>query len=152
MKTPMLIRRFDPDRDAESLRACVIDHQNFHRGIEPTWPDGDGIANDYVAYLAAQCGAHNGCIFMAHSGDEAAGFVCVLATARGESPDDPAPYAWIQDIYVAAHYRRQGVATALMAEAERFARDEGAEVMRLAVLDGNQSTRRFYEGASTHTC
>ena len=144
--TPVLIRRFDPARDAESLRACVIDHQNFHRGIEPTWPDGDAIADDYVTYLHTQCAACNGCIFMADYGDQTAGFVCVVAATRGEAPDDPAPYAWIQDLYVAPPYRRRGVATLLMAEAERFARGKGALVLRLGVLDGNESARRFYEG------
>jgi ribosomal protein S18 acetylase RimI-like enzyme len=142
----VLIRQFDTTRDVGSLRACVIDHQNFHRGIEPTWPDGGAIADDYMTYLHGQCAAHNGCVFMAYCGDDVAGFVCVVSTTRGEAPDDPAPYAWIQDIYVATPYRRQGVATMLMAEAERFARDNGAQVLRLGVLDGNEGARRFYEG------
>ena len=31
-----------------------------------------------------------------------------------------------------------------MAEAERFARAEGAQLLRLAVLDRNEGARRFY--------
>jgi len=31
-----------------------------------------------------------------------------------------------------------------MAEAERFARGEGAQVLRLAVLDRNEGARHFY--------
>ena len=140
----LAIRRFDAVRDAQSLRECVIDHQNFHRGLEPSWPDGDAIVGEYVAYLHEQCADHNGCILMAHSGEHAAGFVCVVATTIGESPDDPAPFAWIQDLYVKSEYRRRGVATLLMAEAERFARAEGARSLRLGVLDRNESARSFY--------
>lgn len=142
--TQVVIRRFDAARDAESLRDCVIDQQNFHRNIEPSWPDGDAIVGDYLAYLDAECAAHNGCIIMAHSGRQAAGFVCVVATTRGGSPDDPAPFAWIHDIYVKPQHRGAGVASMLMAEAERFARAEGALVLRLGVLDGNERARRLY--------
>jgi ribosomal protein S18 acetylase RimI-like enzyme len=143
-QTRVVIRRFDATRDAESLRECVIEQQNFHRNIEPSWPDGNAIVGDYLAYLDAECAGHNGCIIMAHSGPQAAGFICVVATTRGESPEDPAPFAWIHDIYVKPEHRGADVAGMLMAEAERFARAEGAEVLRLGVLDGNERARRFY--------
>jgi GNAT superfamily N-acetyltransferase len=143
-KTRVVIRRFDAPRDAASLRECVIDQQNFHRNIEPGWPDGDAIVGSYLAYLDAECAADNGCVIMAHSAEHAAGFVCVVATTRGDPPDDPAPFAWIHDIYVKPEHRERGVAKLLMAEAERFARAEGAQVLHLGVLDRNERARRFY--------
>jgi ribosomal protein S18 acetylase RimI-like enzyme len=143
-KTPVVLRRFDAARDAESLRECDIDHQNFHRHIEPSWPDGDAIVGAYVTHLETECAAHNGCIIMAQCGTLAVGFVCVVATTRGESPDDPTPFAWIHDIYVKPQHRGTGVASMLMAEAERFARGAGAQLLRLGVLDGNERARRFY--------
>ena len=124
-KTLVVIRRFDAARDAESLRECVIDQQNFHRSVEPSWPDGDAIVADYLTYLDAECPAQNGCIIMAHCGRQAAGFVCVVATTRGEWPDDPTPFAWIHDIDVKPDHRQQGGASMLMVEAEGFARGEG---------------------------
>ena len=142
--TRVVIRRFDATRDAESLRECVIDQQDFHCNLEPSWPGGDAMAADYLTYLDAECAAHNGRIIMAYCSDQAAGFVCVVATTRGEAPDDPAPFAWIHDIYVKPEHRGAGVADMLMAEAERFARAEGAHVLRLGVLDGNERARRFY--------
>jgi len=144
LKTPVVIRRFDAARDTQSLRECVIDQQNYHRGIEPSWPDGDAIVGDYMAYLDAECAVHNGCIIMALGGEEALGFVCVVAATRGESPDDPTPFAWIHDLYVKPEHRRRGVASMLMAEAERFAHGEGAKWLRLGVLDRNEQARRFY--------
>ena len=138
------IRRFDAARDAESLRELVIDQQNVHRALEPSWPDGDSIVSDYLTYLETECAVHNGCIIMAHCGDQVAGFVCVVATTRGESPDDPAPFAWIHDLYVKPEHRGRDVASLLMADAERFARSEGAHVLRLGVLDRNERARGFY--------
>jgi len=140
----VVIRRFDAARDAQALRECVIDQQNFHRSLEPSWPDADAVVTDYMTYLETECAVHNGCIIMAHCGEQAAGFVCVVATTRGESPEDPAPFAWIHELYVKPEHRRRGVASMLMAEAERFARSEGARVMRLGVLDKNKGARRFY--------
>jgi GNAT superfamily N-acetyltransferase len=67
-----------------------------------------------------------------------------VATTRGESPEDPAPFAWIHDIFVKPEHRRRGVASVLMAEAERFARSQGARVLRLGVLDRNENARAFY--------
>src|SRR6476469_1208205 len=143
-KTRVVIRRFDAARDAQSLRECVIDQQNFHRSLEPSWPDGDAIVSDYLTYLETECAAHTGCIIMAECGAQAAGFVCVVATTRSESPDDPAPFAWVYDLYVKPEHRRLGVASMLMAEAELFARAEGAQLLRLAVLDRNEGAGRFY--------
>jgi ribosomal protein S18 acetylase RimI-like enzyme len=143
-RTRVVIRRFDAARDAGSLRECVIDQQNFHHTIEPSWPGGDAIVGEYVTYLETECAAHNGCILLAHCGKLAVGFVCVVATTRGESPDDPASFAWIHDIYVKPEHRQRGVASMLMAEAERFARGEGARSVRLGVLDGNERARKFY--------
>jgi len=143
-KTAIVIRRFDSARDNAALRECVIAQQNVHRDIERSWPTGESIAEDYLAYLDAECAAHNGCILMAHCGEQAVGFICVLASTRFEAPDDPAQFAWIQDIYVKPEHRGTDVANRLMAEAEGFARTEGAQELRLAVLDGNARARGFY--------
>jgi ribosomal protein S18 acetylase RimI-like enzyme len=143
-KTAVIVRPFDAIRDAETLRECVVEQQDFHRHLEPSWPTGDAIVGDYLAYLDAECAAHNGCIIMAECGQQAAGFVCVVATTRNDAPDDPAPFAQIHDVYVKPEYRGQGVADMLIAEAERFARGNGARLMRLGVLNGNGRARRFY--------
>lgn len=144
VKTQIIVRRFDPTRDAESLRSCIIDHQNFHRSIEPSWPSGEAIVGDYLTYLNTECAAHNGCIIMAECAEQTAGFICVVASTRGESPEDPAPFAWVHDIFVKPEHRRRGVASVLMAEAERFARSHGARLLRLGVLDRNTRARAFY--------
>jgi GNAT superfamily N-acetyltransferase len=143
-KTQLVVRRFDSSRDTESLRNCLIEHQDFHCAIEPSWPSGDAIVAEYLKYLVTECAVHDGCIFMAEYAEQTAGFVCVVASTRGESPEDPAPFAWVHDIFVKPEHRRRGVATVLMAEAERFARSQGARLLRLGVLDRNEHARAFY--------
>jgi GNAT superfamily N-acetyltransferase len=81
---------------------------------------------------------------MADYAEQTAGFVCVVASTHGESPDDPAPFAWIHDIFVKPAHRRLGAARMLMAEAEQFARSHGARLLRLGVLDRNEGARAFY--------
>jgi ribosomal protein S18 acetylase RimI-like enzyme len=148
--TKIAVRPFDAACDAESLRQCVIEEQDFFRTLEPSWPDGRSIADEYLGYLNAECAAHNGCIIMAHCDDQVAGFICVVASTRNDAPDDPAPFAQIHDVYVKPEYRGQDVAGLLMAEAERFARDNGARVIRLGVLDGNGRARAFYARLGFH--
>jgi len=144
MEPRTIIRPYDVARDADALRACIIEQQDFHRSVEGSWPEGQAIIDDYVKYLEAQCAAHDGRIMVADCGGDMVGFVCVVAATRGESPDDPAAFAWIHDVFVKAEYRRHGVATLLMAEAESFARAHGARLLRLGVLAGNEGARAFY--------
>jgi GNAT superfamily N-acetyltransferase len=68
----------------------------------------------------------------------------VVASTRGDSPDDPAVFAWLHDIFVRRLDRRGGVGTALLAHAEAFARSRGARLLRLGVLDRNADARAFY--------
>ena len=51
----------------------------------------------------------------------------------------------IEQIYVSAHHRGEGVADMLMADAERRIKDAGYASAWLAVVAGNTRARRFYE-------
>ncbi len=146
MGSGVAVRPYDAARDAEAFRACVVEHQDFHRALEPSWPEGKAILDDYVRYLETQCASHDGRVMVADADGQIVGFVCVVAATRGDSPDDPATYAWVHDIFVRPAHRRQGVATALMAQAESFVRSRGARELRLGVLDRNADARALYRG------
>jgi len=145
-----VIRHYDPETDLDSLRQCIVEQQDYHRSLEPSWPEGVAIADEYLEYLDTQCKLHDGQIFVAEIAGELAGFACVAASNQGEAPDDPALFAWIYDIFVTAAHRRQRVASALMAEVESFARAHGATQLRLGVLARNEHARRFYDGQGFH--
>lgn len=142
--TAVHVRPYDAARDVQALRGCIVEHQDFHHALEPSWPEGGAILDDYVAHLERQCQEHDGRLIVADVDGEIAGFVCVVASTRGDSPDDPAVYAWIHDIFVRRAHRRRGMATALMAEAESFVRSRGARELRLGVLARNVDARALY--------
>jgi len=51
----------------------------------------------------------------------------------------------VEQLYVSAHHRGEGVADMLMAEAERRIKVAGYSTAWLAVVAGNARARRFYE-------
>jgi ribosomal protein S18 acetylase RimI-like enzyme len=51
----------------------------------------------------------------------------------------------VEQLYVSAHHRGEGVADMLMADAERRIQDVGYSSAWLAVVAGNARARRFYE-------
>ncbi len=51
----------------------------------------------------------------------------------------------LNDLYVAAHSRGRGIATALLAKAAEFARDEGASRLMLLVATDNPQAKALYE-------
>jgi len=140
----VVVRVYDAARDAEALRALNVEHQDFSRTLEPSWLEGKAVADDYVEYLEREVAAHDGRILMAEVDGAPAGFVCVVSATRGDPPDDPAVFAWAHDIFVRPAYRRRGVATALMADVESFARSRGARELRLGVIDRNADARVMY--------
>ena len=53
-------------------------------------------------------------------------------------------YAYIQELFVAASYRGQGIGSALMAAARAWASDRGASALRTSVVPSNTQARAFY--------
>ena len=138
------IRPYDPARDARAWRACLIEQQDFHRALEPHWPPGHAIIDDYQRHLLDLCARLDGGVLLAEHDGVVVGFACVFTNASTDSPDDPSPFAFLAEIYVKAPSRGQGVGTALMAEAEAFVRARGAKELRLAVLERNGDARAVY--------
>lgn len=52
---------------------------------------------------------------------------------------------WVQSVYVDENYRRQGVYTALYAEAKKLAIADGAKIIRLYVEHENTGAQSTYE-------
>src|SRR5439155_13140656 len=111
------VRPHDQARDAEALRTLIIEHQDFHRGLEPSWPEGKTIVDAYATFLTAQCAAHDGRIMVAERSGVIVGFICVVSSARNDSPDDPATFAWAHVVFVRPELRRQVIGVALLSYA-----------------------------------
>jgi len=140
-----VIRDYEPSRDRDQLRACVVELQEFERGLEPRLPRGEEMADQYLAFMLERCARTSGRVFIAEIDHAVVGFVAVLANVPQEEPDeDRAPYAYVSDLVVRSAYRRRGLGRALLEEAERFARGAGASLLRVGVLALNEGARRLY--------
>lgn len=140
-----MIREYEPSRHRGQLRTCVVELQDFERGLEPTLPKGEAMADRYLAHMLDRCAGAAGRIFVAEEDGAVVGFVGVLARVVPE-PDEAQAYAYVSDLVVLPAYRRRGIGRALLERAEVYARGEGARVLRVGVLAKNEAAARLYRG------
>ena len=140
-----MIREYEPSRHRGQLRACVVELQDFERGLEPTLPKGEAMADRYLAHVLDRCAGGAGRIFVSEEEGAVVGFVGVLARVVPE-PDEAQAYAYVSDLVVLPAYRRRGIGRALLERAEAYARGEGARVLRVGVLAKNEAAARLYRG------
>lgn len=100
-----------------------VDEQRLQR-----WLDGD--VKDYLAHVAV---------------DDQGSVLGVAITRTGPELLSHQPSAHLEVVVVAEGAEGQGIARALIAEAEREARARGATTMTLHVFSTNVRARRLYE-------
>ena len=138
-----MIREYEPVRDRTALRSCVVELQDFERGLEPGLPKGEEMADRYLAHMLQRCVEASGRIFVAEEGGAVVGFVGVLGCVVPE-PDEKQAYAYVSDLVVLPAYRRRGLGRALLEQAEAYARAMGARALRVGVLARNDDAARLY--------
>jgi ribosomal protein S18 acetylase RimI-like enzyme len=133
------------EADRQELIDCMVELQEHERKLEPLRLPGTEMAPPYVEAMLDGGIADGAQIFVACSGDKVAGFVCVFPKSNlDEGLNQPAIVAYVGDIIVLPQFRRLGVARQLMDEAERVAKEHGAEKIMLHVLFDNAPARQFY--------
>jgi ribosomal protein S18 acetylase RimI-like enzyme len=73
-----------------------------------------------------------------------------VGTATGAAYEGEPGTAYVYAMWVAPDARGAGVGRALLDEIETWARDRGAQRLRLNVSETNEIARRFYEACSFH--
>jgi len=142
--TQIQIRPFSED-DRPALRALISELQSYERELESRRLDVDGFADDYLESLLEECQKKSGVILMASLNEELVGFMCVFPMERLDPQlNEAILMAYISDLMVTASCRRIGVGRMLVVEAEKIAREHGAEMISLNVLARNQLAREFY--------
>jgi ribosomal protein S18 acetylase RimI-like enzyme len=140
-----MIRDCDPGRDRNGLLSCIVEMQDFERSVEPMLPVGVEMANSYVKLLLNRCSGSSGRVFVADIDQTVVGFVGVIARVDPTDPDEEAtPYTYISDLVVLPAYRRRGLGSALLRQAEGYARDHGMTLLRINVLAKNQIAGQLY--------
>ena len=141
----MLIRTIEPE-DADALRKLVIELQVAEAHSNPYIVAGELMADDYVRQLFMGDPEVPGQGMVAgDDGQNVVGYVAVQPHVPQEEVHEIAyDYAYVSDIVVREHCRGQGVGRALLIAAENYARRQGASILRLGVLAGNQDARDLY--------
>ena len=85
-------------------------------------------------------------IFVAVEGDFVLGYCfCIHKNTQGDPVLTDRKELYIDDLCVDEHRRGQGVAKALYAHTQAYAREQGCDYISLNVWEGNDNARRFYE-------
>jgi GNAT superfamily N-acetyltransferase len=140
-----MIRDYEPARDWDQVRSCVVELQEFERELEPSLPRGKEMADAYLSFVLDRCARMGGRLLVAEVDHGVVGFVAILARVVPEEPDeDQTPYAYISDLLVLPRYRRRGIGRALLDHAEAIVRRSGARILRVGVLARNEPAARLY--------
>lgn len=141
----MTIREYRAVDDLPAVRRCLIELQDFERALDARMPTGTAIASAYLDGLFARCRQFAGQLFVAEVDAQVVGFVSVLGGFRAEDPDDdPAPFAYVDDLVILPQHRGRGLGRALLRRAEAYAAACGRSSLRLRVKAGNGGARAFY--------
>jgi GNAT superfamily N-acetyltransferase len=141
---PWTIRRYREDDEA-ACRACIVELQEAERRIDVRLRAGEEMADEYLRQMHARCRACAGVIFVAELDRNVVGLAMVLARVPFEGLDEPpGECAVIAELVVREGVRRNGLGSALLHEAEEYAREAGADELRIGVLSGNDAARRVY--------
>lgn len=134
--------------DYSAVRDCFIELQEVERALDARVPPGGSVADVYLRTLFERNEQLDGRIFVAEADGRVIGYTSVLGTCRSDGPeDDPAPYAYVDDLVVLPEFRGQGHGHALLRRAERYAAGWGRSVLRLCVKGDNRTAREFYDRA-----
>lgn len=146
-----VIRDYVASTDREAVIACVAGLQDYERTFDPELPPGERVARRYVDAMLHRCRAYLGRVMVAVDGGEVVGFLCVLARVPEQQVDEAArPHAMVGELYLSPEQRSQGTGRRLLEAAETFARDRGAERLRVQVLAANGIARSLYASAGFH--
>ena len=139
------IRPYDMATDARPLRDCVIQLQDFERGLDPRMPSGESIADDYIREMFLQCRKFAGRVFVCEWDRAIAGYITIHTEHVSDEIDDgPRKFGLITDVFVGEAYRGKGVGKALLEHAEFHARKKGASEIMISVLASNAQARSLY--------
>jgi ribosomal protein S18 acetylase RimI-like enzyme len=142
-----MIRRYG-DEDAEQVRRCIIELQEYERALESDRVEGRLIAARHLEQMLTTCARKRGQLFVAEVEQAVVGFVCVWMERETEVYlTRLTAYAYISDLAVLPEFRRLGLGKALLRTAEAFARKQGAAALSLNVLARNAMARAAYAAA-----
>ncbi len=140
-----VIRKYNSETDAQQLRDCVIELQNFEREIDPRMPSGEEIVDDYIVAMMFRCRMCEGQVLVADVDGEIAGYVTLLNRVQSDDLDDGnLEFGLVADLLVRKAHRGTGLGRELMAAAESVAKEHDVRWLRISVMSKNAAARELY--------
>jgi GNAT superfamily N-acetyltransferase len=141
----MLVRPYSPESDAQQLRECMIELQDFERELDPRMPSGDEIADEYIVEMLQRCRQCDGQVLVADIDGVIAGYVTILNRVQSDDLDDGnIEFGLVADLVVRKAFRGSGLGKKLMHAAEEYASYNDVRWLRISVMAANQGARRLY--------
>jgi GNAT superfamily N-acetyltransferase len=136
----MLIRRAEPE-DAQAILALVP--RLAAAFVPPPWRDPEAMtATDLVVIAEAlQAVGDDPAVYVAERDGAVAGFTHLRSL---EDYYRRRKHGHVADLVVAEGHERQGVATALLAHAEKWCRAQGYDWLSLGVFEENAGAEQLY--------
>ena len=140
-RRPVVIRR-GCTADLDAVERLNRKLQDYERRLRSSRRPGRTLPRAYVQALLRKDKTNTGRLFVATSATRVIGFLaCALESDVFEID---ALRILISDLVVATPWRRRGVAAALIAAAEDFARERGVQWIEISTLVRNTAARRAY--------
>ena len=141
------VRNYREDDEA-SVVAVIRDLQRHEGQYFDRLKPAEEVGPWYVGVLQKELALARGVLLVAEFDGRVVGYASLFLDQASDSSKEEIPYSYscVGDLGVLHDCRGRGVGTALMDRCEQLARDHGAKWLRLGVLAGNESARRFYRG------
>ena len=137
-----IVREKETERDMENFLALEIVSARENSPAKPGKTN-EEYREELLEYLNSK--SKTGIFIAEANGGKFAGFIWVSNRDGGELWDFDAQPAWIYDIRVLPKFRRQGLGTQLLLQAEQWARNEGFSKIGLHVFGSNEPAINLYQ-------
>lgn len=127
------IRAYTKD-DVESIKACLIELQDFERMIDPRRLKGIEIAHEYLEHLM-EIGAQNkGTVFVVEIDGNIVGMISVYIEEDKKHFRKAQKFAYISDMIILPEYTDKGISKELLGKAEEYAQSKNVSSIQTSVL------------------
>lgn len=141
----MIIREFDTHHDWAALEECVIELQNYVRGLCPRLPTGAHIVGEYLPHIVNKCEEHHGKIYLADEHGSVLSYALVYSKLVCHDIDSGTyEYGRLINLFVKDAHRGQGIGKKLIAQSKAFVKSAGIKRFKVGMLTTNARAINVY--------
>lgn len=142
----MLISKPDK-KDISALMKLWQQQYAFHNGLDPVYyvPNSENQDSVFEKYLYEAIEKDTPNILIAKDNDAIAGFITFAIEEHNYIDTHIKQFGEIMEIFVKKEYRKKGIGTKLVKEAERFFVNKGIKYVKISSSSLNDNATKFYK-------